>query len=98
MPDIFTLLLHAIITFILWFANIHRTAKESKPKIAKSCRSGFARPSHVFVLAICPCGFRFELSNPTAHFRDFLLQSLLGREQRTEQVPTLAKHVCNQVQ
>jgi hypothetical protein len=53
-------------------------AESKQNTIAKRYRSGSAG---VFVLAISPCGFSFQLGNLSAHLRNLPLHSFLGHKE-----------------
>ena len=57
-----------------------------------------SRPTRIFIVAICPFGFSFQLRNLPAHLCDLSLQSFLRHEERTEQVPTQIEKVCNRLE
>jgi hypothetical protein len=58
---------------------------------------GISGSTCVFVLTN-PCGFSFQFGNLPTHLCDLLLQSFLGLKERTQQVPTQIKEVCNRLE
>jgi hypothetical protein len=75
-------------------AVIRQYSSTAKFVKAKQNRSG----SGVFLLAIGPCNFSFQLSNLSAHLHDLPLQSFLGHKERTQQVPTQLEEGRNRLE